>query len=332
MQKQLKTLMLWGVLLIFALSIVGMVAARQYYTTHLVEPAMQLPAHVNTARSSSSLRSNNNLQAQQNQRTARHGELATKNIYPYILANRLSILGKDERAFIVNWNSTPITAYATDWANVRSSPYSDGSLLGSAAPGTTLTIYGSIIGENPGTTSTWYRVSDQQSTPQYVYSGVVSTSALTQSNWNPANTASVPATGKAIIINITNQWLYAYQDGQQITSSAITTGRPGLDTPIGTFQIFNKESPTTFYSIWPSGSPYYFAPTRIQFALEFLSAGYFIHDAFWRNDYGPGSNIPHYIPGYGTESGSHGCVNVPYGTMSWLYNWADIGTTVEITY
>ncbi|GCF08435.1 L,D-transpeptidase [Dictyobacter arantiisoli] len=137
---------------------------------------------------------------------------------------------------------------------------------------------------------------------------------------------------KFILINITNQWMYVYQDGAQIANTPITTGRPGLDTPIGTFHIFNKASPTTFVSMWPPGSPNYFAPTYINFALEFLNPGYFIHDSLWRNVYGPGSNTPHYVAGYGTESGSHGCVNVPYSTMSWLYNWADIGTTVQLSY
>jgi lipoprotein-anchoring transpeptidase ErfK/SrfK len=29
---------------------------------------------------------------------------------------------------------------------------------------------------------------------------------------------------------------------------------------------------------------------------------------------------------------SHGCVNVPLGTSTWLYEWASTGTRVEIHY
>jgi lipoprotein-anchoring transpeptidase ErfK/SrfK len=137
---------------------------------------------------------------------------------------------------------------------------------------------------------------------------------------------------KVILINISNQWMHIYQDGKQIANTPITTGRPGLDTPIGTFHVFNKQSPTTFYSMWSPGSSNYFAPTHINFALEFLYPGYFIHDSLWRHDYGPGSNGPHYVPGYGFESGSHGCVNVPYSTMNWLYSWADVNTAVQLAY
>ncbi|GHO85376.1 L,D-transpeptidase family protein [Dictyobacter formicarum] len=331
MQKRLKTLLIWGVLLVFALSIAGMVAARQYHAPLLAQPTPLHLLHTNTIKTSSLL-STDRLRNRASEEAIQSSESNARSTLTHALITHLSLLGKDERAFAVTWEATPFIAYTTGWANIRSSPHGDGSLLGTAAPDTTLTIYGTIRGDTLSNTTTWYRVSDQQSTPQYVYSELVSTTPPAQSSWNPVNTLSVPDTGKIIIINVTNQWLYAYQDGQQVTSSAITTGRPGLDTPIGTFQVINKESPTTFYSIWPQGSPYYFPPTRIQFALEFLGSGYFIHDAFWRNDYGPGSNVPHYIPGYGTELGSHGCVNVPYSTMSWLYNWADLGTTVEITY
>lgn len=137
--------------------------------------------------------------------------------------------------------------------------------------------------------------------------------------------------GKVIVISIPRQWMYIYGNGKQIASTAITTGRPGLDTPIGTFHIFNKQSPTTFYSRWPAGSPNYFPPSHVNYAMEFAGGGYFIHDSSWRYEYGPGTDEQHYIPGHGYETGTHGCVNVPLSTMTWLYRWAPIGTTVQVT-
>lgn len=147
----------------------------------------------------------------------------------------------------------------------------------------------------------------------------------------PANIPPAPTSqGKVIVISLSNQWMYMYQNGQQVANTPITTGRPGLATPAGIFHVFAKESPTTFYSMWPAGSANYFAPTHINFALEFLNPGYFIHDSLWRHDYGPGSNAPHTVPGYGVETGSHGCVNVPYAIMPWLYSWANMNTTVQL--
>jgi lipoprotein-anchoring transpeptidase ErfK/SrfK len=61
----------------------------------------------------------------------------------------------------------------------------------------------------------------------------------------------------------------------------------------------------------------------MKYAMEFLSGGYFIHDAPWRSAYGPGTN---------GSNGTHGCINTPRsaGQMDFLYNWADMGTTVVV--
>ena len=52
----------------------------------------------------------------------------------------------------------------------------------------------------------------------------------------------------------------------------------------------------------------------IQYAMEFLSGGYFIHNAPWEatDDYGPGSQYDNVIA-------SHGCVHTPLATMAWAY-------------
>jgi hypothetical protein len=108
------------------------------------------------------------------------------------------------------------------------------------------------------------------------------------------------------------------------------SGRPQLPTPIGTFHVFAKLSPTTFYSPFPKSSPYWYAPTHINYALEFLAGGFFLHDSWWHSVYGPGTNGWHYDPRFGWQWGSHGCVAMPISAAAWLYNWAPIGTTVEI--
>jgi lipoprotein-anchoring transpeptidase ErfK/SrfK len=137
------------------------------------------------------------------------------------------------------------------------------------------------------------------------------------------------SSGKVIVINLSHQWLYAYENGAQVFNTAVMTGRPDLPTPIGTYYVFAKLSPTTFYSPWPVGSPYYYPPTHINYALEWLG-GYFLHDSWWHSVYGPGTNLHHYDPVYGWQDGSHGCVAMPNAAAAWLYNWAPIGTTVRI--
>ena len=136
--------------------------------------------------------------------------------------------------------------------------------------------------------------------------------------------------GKVIVVSLSHSWLYAYQNGKEVFNAAVITGRSALPTPLGTYHVFAKLHPTTFYSPWPYGSPYWYAPTFINFALEFKAGGYFLHDTWWHTVYGPGTNNWHYDPQYGWQWGTHGCVGMPYSAAAWLYNWAPIGTTVVI--
>ena len=69
--------------------------------------------------------------------------------------------------------------------------------------------------------------------------------------------------GKFILVSLSKQWMYVYQDGQQINDGPVTTGQPSLATPTGIYHIFSKKSPDTFYSPWPKGSRYYYQPTHV---------------------------------------------------------------------
>ncbi|GCE22896.1 L,D-transpeptidase [Dictyobacter kobayashii] len=144
---------------------------------------------------------------------------------------------------------------------------------------------------------------------------------------NPTVTA-----GKVIDIDLTQQKMTALEGGEAVYSSLVMTGRAGLATPTGTYHVFAKESPTTFTSPWPEGSPNYYDPTYINYALEWKAGGFYLHDAWWHTVYGPGTNGWHNDPTYGWQDGSHGCISMPYAAAKWLYNWAPIGTTVQIHY
>ncbi len=136
--------------------------------------------------------------------------------------------------------------------------------------------------------------------------------------------------GQVVVVSISKQWLWAYQDGQPVLSTAVTTGMPQLPTPTGTFHIMMKESNVWFYSPWPVGSPYYYTPEYVQFAMLFLGGGFYLHSAAWRHAFGPGTNVPHTDPDGTWETGSHGCVNMPVTAAGALYGWIGIGATVII--
>ncbi len=218
------------------------------------------------------------------------------------------------------------TGHTTSYANVRSAPNTSSSIITTYAPNTTVTIYATVSGQAvSGGNSTWYRVSGLSSSPLYIYGGLV---AITSNGGggNPPPSSQ----GKVIVISLSRQWMYVYQNGALVYNAAVMTGRPSLATPTGTYHVFAKLSPTTFYSPWPPGSPYYYPPTHINYALEWKVGGFFLHDSWWHSVYGPGTNGWHYDPVYGWQWGTHGCVAMPISAAAWLYNWAPIGTTVQV--
>ncbi|HVH64669.1 MAG TPA: L,D-transpeptidase [Candidatus Acidoferrum sp.] len=133
---------------------------------------------------------------------------------------------------------------------------------------------------------------------------------------------------KALTISLSEQVLRAYTHGQEIFWTYVTTGRPGLETDPGSFKVYWKVTPWTMHSPWPKGSPYWYPDSKVQMVMWF-NGGDGIHDAYWRSRYGPGTNVPHYDP-TGEDNGTHGCVNVPYHNMVWLWNWTPTGTPVIV--
>ena len=139
-----------------------------------------------------------------------------------------------------------------------------------------------------------------------------------------------PLRGQMILVSLSQQWLWAYQDGRLVFANPITSGRPGLETPPGDYHVQAKVADTTFYSPWGPWSPYYYTPEHVNYALLFRAGGYFLHDAPWREAFGPGSNTPHTEPSGARATGSHGCVNMTTAAAGWLYHWAAVGATVLI--
>lgn len=137
--------------------------------------------------------------------------------------------------------------------------------------------------------------------------------------------------GKVILVSIAQQWVWGYEDGKLMIAAPVTTGMPDLPTPTGTFSVYWKVEDTTFISPWPQGSPYYYSPEHVNYALLFRDGGFYLHDAPWRHCFGPGTNVPHTCAGATEqETGSHGCVNLPTPVGAWLYAWTPYGTTVII--
>jgi lipoprotein-anchoring transpeptidase ErfK/SrfK len=114
-----------------------------------------------------------------------------------------------------------------------------------------------------------------------------------------------------IVVRLEEQSLTLYKDGAIVLRTPVTTGRPALPTPVGSYDIAWRQSPYTFISPWPEGNPYYYPPAHVTWAMYFFDND-FLHDSYEPpGAYGKGSNFGPYA--------SHGCVHVPRDVMQVLY-------------
>ena len=145
----------------------------------------------------------------------------------------------------------------------------------------------------------------------------------------PAGNPYLPE-GQLILVSLSQQWLWTYQNRTLVFDTPVTTGMPQLPTPDGTYSVQYHEANVMFYSPWPPSSPYYYSPEHVNYAMYFAYDGYFIHDAPWREVFGPGTNYPHTDPDGAKVTGSHGCVELPTPAAARVYNWAYDGATIVI--
>jgi lipoprotein-anchoring transpeptidase ErfK/SrfK len=141
----------------------------------------------------------------------------------------------------------------------------------------------------------------------------------------PARRVRAPRTGgpKAVVVRLGAQTLTAYRGTKVVVTTPVTTGRPALPTPVGSYTIQARYSPFTFVSPWPQGSPFWYPDTPVTWAMPFYD-GDFLHDDPGEPDgaYGAGSQYGPYA--------SHGCVHVPHDVMAFLFRWLPIGATVIV--
>jgi lipoprotein-anchoring transpeptidase ErfK/SrfK len=121
--------------------------------------------------------------------------------------------------------------------------------------------------------------------------------------------------GKYIDINLTSQVMIIFEQGKPLNAFIISSGKKGLETPQGSFQIYNK-SPRAWSKAYGLYMPYWMAIAN--------SGKFGIHELpEWPGGYKEGANhlgIPV----------SHGCVRLGVGPAKEVYDWADIGTPVIV--
>jgi hypothetical protein len=135
--------------------------------------------------------------------------------------------------------------------------------------------------------------------------------------------------GRTIVISLREQTARFYEDGKLLFSTDVTTGRPEKPSPPGLHYAMYKQTHLIFSSPDPVDSPLYYQPTAVNYGILYANYGFFLHDAYWRRQFGPGSNLPHRDPA-AFNGGSHGCINFRENDMSRVYDWTPVGSPIIV--
>jgi hypothetical protein len=119
-----------------------------------------------------------------------------------------------------------------------------------------------------------------------------------------------------IEVNLSEQWLYAYEGDLLVYDAPIATGKDGFNTPAGNYAIYDRYSVQTM--IGSGGGETWNVP-NIPWVM-YVVGGVALHGTYWHDAHGTGTRM------------SHGCINLKIDDAEWLYRWADLGTTVRIHY
>ena len=143
--------------------------------------------------------------------------------------------------------------------------------------------------------------------------------AKQQEIWNQRGITPPASPGgeyKQILVDVSQQYMYLFENGELIESAAVVTGKQDYDTVRGRYSIYLKEADAVLTS--PFEDEEYEVP--VNYWIPFYS-GYGIHDAVWRTSFGGDD--------FGVN-GSHGCVNSPLWIVEFIWNWAPVGTPVYV--
>lgn len=113
-----------------------------------------------------------------------------------------------------------------------------------------------------------------------------------------------------IDVDLTHQLLTAYEGQKLVRITSVSTGLSHTPTPTGQYHIWIK------LRYDDMSGPGYYLP-NVPYVMYF-HGGYGLHGTTWHANFG--------------HPMSHGCINLPTSEAEWLFNWAQVGTMVNIHY
>lgn len=121
---------------------------------------------------------------------------------------------------------------------------------------------------------------------------------------------------KEIVVSISAQKLWAYEQGQLVTETLVSTGTGNVNetiTPVGHYTVLVKYHTETMEGTIAGE---YYKVDDVPWVMYFDNLGNALHGTYWHSNFGTPM--------------SHGCVNLPLDVAEFLYGWAPEGTAVSI--
>jgi lipoprotein-anchoring transpeptidase ErfK/SrfK len=122
-------------------------------------------------------------------------------------------------------------------------------------------------------------------------------------------------TQKRIVVDLSDQKMYAYDGETLFMEVSVSTGRELSQTPLGEHKVFQKMPSRYMQGPNPGVSAFYDLP-GVPWNLYFTPQGDVIHGAYWHDSFG----TPY----------SFGCVNLHTEQAKKLYDWTPLGTKVLV--
>lgn len=129
-----------------------------------------------------------------------------------------------------------------------------------------------------------------------------------------AATAQADPNTRWIDVNLTTQTLVAYEKDRPVYDALISSGMWPYLTVTGQFHIYLRLASQNM-SGYHLGYDYYLP--NVPYVMYFYQ-DYALHGAYWHQNFG--------------NPMSHGCVNLDLDTAAWLYDFASVGTLVNVHY
>ena len=124
----------------------------------------------------------------------------------------------------------------------------------------------------------------------------------------PSAAPSASGEAKEIVVDLSEQKVYVYENGSLVRTMIASTGVPATPTVLGTYRIYVR------YLKQNMSGPGYYLP-NVPY-VQYFYQGYGLHGTYWHNNFG--------------RPMSRGCVNLTVADAEWLYRWAPIGTLVRV--